>query len=194
MFCCIFAWYFYIEVRLKYEKNILLSSSRAFSLSTPIENSAVCLPLWKTVRIHGKKLQNATTLITEKRLDIFCHNKTKMSLLFFSALTALSVQLVNHSKTNGQTFCEKVKLTKIFNWLHDCREVLTKPITKIMVPNQFPFFSMWISVEEFWSACSGWFWSSRQGLHRKFLPSPRSFHGVKICSVPFIDIGHNIWL
>ena len=34
-FCCIFGWYFYIEIRLKYEKNILLSSSRAFSLSTP---------------------------------------------------------------------------------------------------------------------------------------------------------------
>ena len=46
MFCCIFGWYFYIEIRLKYEKNILLSSSRAFSLSnptfslsTPVENS-----------------------------------------------------------------------------------------------------------------------------------------------------------
>ena len=31
--------YFYIEIRLKYEKIILLSSSRAFSLSTPVENS-----------------------------------------------------------------------------------------------------------------------------------------------------------
>ena len=34
MFCCIFGWYFYIGIRLKYEKNILLSSSRPFSLST----------------------------------------------------------------------------------------------------------------------------------------------------------------
>ena len=42
MFCCIFGWYFYIEIRLKCEKNILLSSSRAFSLSNPMENSAVC--------------------------------------------------------------------------------------------------------------------------------------------------------
>ena len=57
--------------------NVLLSSSRAFSLSTPMGNSAVCqlqsffivlgiaplfrcLPLWTTVRLHGKKLQNAT--------------------------------------------------------------------------------------------------------------------------------------
>ena len=42
MFCCIFGWYFFIKIRLKYEKNILLSSSRAFLLSTPMENSAVC--------------------------------------------------------------------------------------------------------------------------------------------------------
>ena len=57
MFCCIFGWYFYIEIRLKYEKNILLSSSRAFSLSThtfslstPVDNSEAT---WI-------KLQNAT--------------------------------------------------------------------------------------------------------------------------------------
>ena len=37
-----FGWYFYIEIRLKYEKKIVLSSSRVFSLSTPKENSAVC--------------------------------------------------------------------------------------------------------------------------------------------------------
>ena len=39
MSCCIFGCYFYIEIRLKCEKIILLSSSRAFSLSTPMENS-----------------------------------------------------------------------------------------------------------------------------------------------------------
>ena len=65
----------YIEIRLKYQKIILLSNSRAFSLSTPMENSAFlsalelfhclpplfhCVPLSKTVRLHGKKLQNAT--------------------------------------------------------------------------------------------------------------------------------------
>ena len=32
----------YIEIRLKYEKNILWSRSRAFSLSTPIANRPVC--------------------------------------------------------------------------------------------------------------------------------------------------------
>ena len=37
-----FVAYFFIEIRLKYEKNILLSSSRAFSLSTPMENSKQC--------------------------------------------------------------------------------------------------------------------------------------------------------
>ena len=80
MFCSIFGRYFYIEIRLKYEKIILLSSSRAFSLSTPMENSKLgkqcwlsalelfcclpplfcCLSLRKTVKLHGKKLQNAT--------------------------------------------------------------------------------------------------------------------------------------
>ena len=32
---------FYTEMRLKYEKDTLLSSSRAFLLSTPMENSTV---------------------------------------------------------------------------------------------------------------------------------------------------------
>ena len=66
MFCCTFGWYFYIEIRLKYEKkNILLSSSRAFSLYIPTFH---CLPLWTTVRLHGKKLQNAT-----KHVIVFGH-------------------------------------------------------------------------------------------------------------------------
>ena len=62
MFCCIFGRYFYIEIRLKYKKNILLSSSRAFSLSTPtfslstaVDNSEAT---WK------KKLENATKSIS----------------------------------------------------------------------------------------------------------------------------------
>ena len=51
-FCCLPLW-----------KTVLLSSSRAFLLSTPMENSAVCQPLCKTVRLHGKKLQNATNCV-----------------------------------------------------------------------------------------------------------------------------------
>ena len=50
MICCIFGWYFYIEIRLKYEKKICCPALELFH----------CLPLWKTVRLHGKKLQNAT--------------------------------------------------------------------------------------------------------------------------------------
>ena len=56
------------------KKNILLSSSRAFKLSTPMETVLFvssrafslstplfgCLPLWTTVKLDGKKLQNAT--------------------------------------------------------------------------------------------------------------------------------------
>ena len=59
---------FDIKTRLKYEEIILLSSSRAVSLSTPIENSAVCqLKSFFIVYLCGKqwgymekKLQNAT--------------------------------------------------------------------------------------------------------------------------------------
>ena len=58
MFCCIFGWYFYIEIRLKHEKIILLSSSRAFSLSTPTFSwTTVRLiesKLFSMVRLHGK--------------------------------------------------------------------------------------------------------------------------------------------
>ena len=38
MFCLIFGWYFYIEIRLKYEQIILLSSSISFSLFNPMKN------------------------------------------------------------------------------------------------------------------------------------------------------------
>ena len=46
MFCCIFGWYFYIEIRLKYEKKIFCC---------PALELFHCLPLWTTVRLHGKK-------------------------------------------------------------------------------------------------------------------------------------------
>ena len=39
IFCCIFGWYFYVKLGWTLKKNILLSSSRAFSLSTSVENS-----------------------------------------------------------------------------------------------------------------------------------------------------------
>ena len=56
MYCCIFGQYFFIEIRLKYEKKMLLFhclplwktvlfvSSRAFSLSTSVDNSEA---IWK---------------------------------------------------------------------------------------------------------------------------------------------------
>ena len=54
MFCCNFGWYFYIEIRLKYEiKIILLSSSRAISLSTPVNNSVAT---WKRATKCNKYL------------------------------------------------------------------------------------------------------------------------------------------
>ena len=60
MFCCIFGWHFYIEISLKHEENNLLSSSRAFSLSTssflfstPVENSEAT---WKKATKWNKEL------------------------------------------------------------------------------------------------------------------------------------------
>ena len=72
MFCCIFGWYFYIEIRLKYKRNILLSSSRAFSLSTPafllstpVENS---LATWKKATKCNKWLWTIAMLATNHYL------------------------------------------------------------------------------------------------------------------------------
>ena len=58
----------YIEIKLKYEKIILfivysygkkcyLLALEVFQCLPPLFR---CLPLWTTVRLHGKKLQNAT--------------------------------------------------------------------------------------------------------------------------------------
>ena len=59
MFCCIFGWYFYIKIRLKYEKIFWCPALELFHCLPPL---FCCLPLWKTVRLHGKKLQNATNI------------------------------------------------------------------------------------------------------------------------------------
>ena len=53
--------YFYIEIRLKYEKKIFCCPAlELFHCLPPLFH---CLPLWKTVRLHGKKLQNATKYV-----------------------------------------------------------------------------------------------------------------------------------
>ena len=84
MFCCIFGWYFYIEIRLKCEIIVLLSSSRAFPLSTPMENSAVCqLQSFFIVYPCGqwgyieKKLQNATNSVSVSVSFFFCFPNIK---------------------------------------------------------------------------------------------------------------------
>jgi hypothetical protein len=55
-------------MRPKYEEIFLFSRSRAFLLPALMENSTVLqlwsflvvCPIWKTVKLPGKKLQNAT--------------------------------------------------------------------------------------------------------------------------------------
>ena len=54
IFCCPALELFHCLPLLK---TVLFVSSRAFSLSNPLFH---CLPLRTTVRLHGKKLQNAT--------------------------------------------------------------------------------------------------------------------------------------
>ena len=51
MFCCIFGWYFYIEIRLKYEKNILFPALQLFH----------CQPLWKTVLFVSSRTLSFST-------------------------------------------------------------------------------------------------------------------------------------
>ena len=121
MFCCIFGWYFYIEIRLKYEKifccpalelshclplwkTVLFVSSRAFS----------CLPLWKTVRLHGKKLQNATN-----RLNKWINIGTNIFVVFITPFWNLRGKLkssqilsdVNKMELPGWFWWQKIDLT-----------------------------------------------------------------------------------
>ena len=48
---------FHFEIRLKYEKIFCCPALELFH----------CLPLWTTVRLHGKKIQNATNQFTVKQ-------------------------------------------------------------------------------------------------------------------------------
>jgi hypothetical protein len=65
-----------------------------------------------------------------------------MSVLF-CCYQLLSQQNPNETKTDKtfEIFEKRSTLTKI---LMDWREVLTKPITKIVVPNQFPGFLLYV--------------------------------------------------
>ena len=66
------------------------------------------------------------------------HNQNVTSFLLQCSCTCStlsSAKPVNQNKTKSQTFCEKVKLTKIFNWLQ--RSFNKTNQKKIVVPNQF---------------------------------------------------------
>ena len=70
IFCCIFGWYFYVKSGWNLKKIFCCPALELFH----------CLPLWTTVRLHGKKLQNAT-----KNVVAFVLNqlKVKWVLLWF---------------------------------------------------------------------------------------------------------------
>ena len=87
MFCCIFGWYFYIEIRLKQEKIFCCPALEHFHCLPPL---FCCLPLWKTVRLHGKKLQNATKVSGGRKC---------VSLTSYMCLTAYCVfDIINSLK------------------------------------------------------------------------------------------------
>ena len=64
---------FYTEMRLKYEKDTLLSSSRAFLLSTPMENSEAT---WKKATKCNKHIpwQISEYINNSNKIDIFTLN------------------------------------------------------------------------------------------------------------------------
>ena len=87
MFCCIFGWYFYVEIRLEYEKNILLSSSRTFSLSTPTFPLSTPVDIseapWKiATKCNKRKLLKDKICFSIKKWDNFqtkIHLNSKLS-------------------------------------------------------------------------------------------------------------------
>ena len=86
MFCCIFGWYFYIKTRLKYEKKILLSSCRAFSLSTPVNNSEFT---WKKATKCNKKMMYKARKSKEQIVILFQFTwQNNVSLLFKTTCNA----------------------------------------------------------------------------------------------------------
>ena len=95
MFCCIFGWYFYIEIRLKYEKKIFCCP--AFSLSTPMVKTVLFVSCKSLFTVYsnvfvvypcGKKLQNKTNLwwtqILEKKIRV-THRGLNTYLLSWSS-------------------------------------------------------------------------------------------------------------
>ena len=58
MFCCIFGWYISIlKSGWNMKKIFCCPAIELFHCLSPLFR---CLPLWTTVRLHGKKLQNPT--------------------------------------------------------------------------------------------------------------------------------------
>ena len=93
MFCCIFGWYFYIKIRLKYEKKNLMSSCRAFSLSTP--TSSLSTPVnnseftWKKATKCNKKMMYKARKSKEQTVILFQFTwQNNVSLLFKTTCNA----------------------------------------------------------------------------------------------------------
>ena len=83
MFCCIFGWYLYIEIRLKYEKIFCCPALELFHF----------LPLWTTVRLHGKKLQNSTKTFTTQCMFFIHKYERHIRWLYIFLIAAWDIAL-----------------------------------------------------------------------------------------------------
>ena len=62
VFCCIFGWYFYVKSGWNMKKKYSVVQLQSFFIVYH-HFFGVYPALWKTVRLHGKKLQNATNIL-----------------------------------------------------------------------------------------------------------------------------------
>ena len=105
MFCCIFGWYFFIKSGWNMKKLFCCPALELFHCLPPLFR---CLPLWKTVRLHGKKLQNAT----KARIPVLLRLKHQKFLNYKHWLQNYSLDCVNQAHGNKLLFSiqEWVKL------------------------------------------------------------------------------------
>ena len=166
MFCCIFGWYFYIEIRLKYEKQIFCPGLELFHCLPPL---FCCLPLWKTVRLDGKKQQNATNMIFDATFYFFMNwfkvffqlfncwravitNWALEWLLFFMNGFNLSFQITTLWSFKSKTWHFEIKFLHELIWCEFSSDHYVKfynhthDICEIYVVRLLIFFCIWILI------------------------------------------------
>ena len=112
IFCCIFGWYFCVKIRLKGKKIILLSSSRAFSLSTPTFLFSTPVATWK----KGTKCNKIDLLIYWPKLKNLMQEGTVASLLLMKNLWNLLLTFNLFYSLSGYQLQNWLQLLDIIPW------------------------------------------------------------------------------